>query len=251
MSKLWLKKDNVSQSDLRRIQEEKAARASSPPDTASLPDATSHPVPESLPDKPSLVNSSPEAFPAESHVVPTSLADETPLDENLASLAYQLEYRTGNLRINLDYFDKIVGKLSRNARLLYIYLLRYREGSSNYTIRLNWPTLEKKTDISKSVLYRSARELAAAGLAFSEELQLGKGKEQGFRFRFAHTASHTVSGSLADTTSLSVSADINRKALTTKSNRDISRCPDCEGRGYFYPQGFDKGVTMCRHAKLA
>lgn len=251
-SNRWLKKpENTSQSDLRRIAEEKAARNSSPVDTTSHPEPTSLPVSESHADKPSLVNPPPLALPAESHAVSTSLPDTEELTENLAALAYQLEYRAGNLRINFDYFDKIVGKLSRNARLLYIYLLRYREGSTNYTVRLNWPTLEKKTDISKSVLYRSARELEAAGLAFSEGLQLGKGKDQGFRFRLSHTASHTVSGSLSDTTSLPVSADNNRKALTVKSNRDISRCLDCEGRGYFYPQGFDKGVVLCRHERLS
>jgi hypothetical protein len=31
---------------------------------------------------------------------------------------------------------------------------------------------------------------------------------------------------------------------------DASRCPDCFGTGMFYPEGFDKGVTRCRHPKL-
>ena len=31
---------------------------------------------------------------------------------------------------------------------------------------------------------------------------------------------------------------------------DFSKCPDCEGRGYWWPEGFEKGVAKCKHDKL-
>lgn len=31
---------------------------------------------------------------------------------------------------------------------------------------------------------------------------------------------------------------------------DASKCPDCFGTGMYYPEGFDKGVARCSHAKL-
>lgn len=31
---------------------------------------------------------------------------------------------------------------------------------------------------------------------------------------------------------------------------DPSTCPDCGGSGYFYPEGLDKGVKICKHEKL-
>ena len=31
---------------------------------------------------------------------------------------------------------------------------------------------------------------------------------------------------------------------------DVSACPDCEGRGLFYPAGFAKGAAKCRHPRL-
>jgi hypothetical protein len=34
------------------------------------------------------------------------------------------------------------------------------------------------------------------------------------------------------------------------SSPDISACPDCNGTGMYYPNGYDKGVAKCRHAKL-
>ncbi|HEX8503699.1 MAG TPA: hypothetical protein VF659_24150 [Pyrinomonadaceae bacterium] len=31
---------------------------------------------------------------------------------------------------------------------------------------------------------------------------------------------------------------------------DTSKCPDCEGRGWWYPEGFEKGTAKCRHPRL-
>ncbi len=32
---------------------------------------------------------------------------------------------------------------------------------------------------------------------------------------------------------------------------DTSHCPDCQGTGYWYPQGNDKGVARCKHAGIS
>jgi hypothetical protein len=116
--------------------------------------------------------------------------------------------------------------------------------------------LEDRTDISRSVLHKAARELNVAGLAFIVEREFGKGKEQGFRFRLAHSASHTVDGSHPVSESHPVSADSNRKDLIANSNRqvaslNVTKCPDCKGAGFYYPHGFDKGVVKCKHERLA
>ena len=31
---------------------------------------------------------------------------------------------------------------------------------------------------------------------------------------------------------------------------DVKTCPDCQGSGYYYPEGFEKGVARCQHANL-
>lgn len=242
------------------------------PPQASLSDSESHPVSassveserhsvsesfvesERLSDSESHAEKVDLAFPKERHPESESLSDSGNQPENLSDLAYEFSYRKGNLRINFDYLDQVVSRLTRNARLLYIYLLRYREGSTNSTIRVNWPMLETKTDISRSVLHKAARELEVAGLAFIVEHTFGKGKEQGFRFRLSHSASHTVDGSHPVSASHAVSADNNRKDLIAKINKppavDITLCPECRGAGFYYPQGFDKGVKKCRHERL-
>ncbi|HEX8501926.1 MAG TPA: hypothetical protein VF659_15190 [Pyrinomonadaceae bacterium] len=46
--------------------------------------------------------------------------------------------------------------------------------------------------------------------------------------------------------------DDESKELTASSAQkmDPAQCPDCFGTGMWYPEGFDKGVTRCRHEQL-
>ncbi|MGB7923067.1 MAG: hypothetical protein WCF57_07470 [Pyrinomonadaceae bacterium] len=41
------------------------------------------------------------------------------------------------------------------------------------------------------------------------------------------------------------------KPKYTLSVEQISKCPDCGGSGFYYPQGYEGGVAKCRHEKLA
>jgi hypothetical protein len=31
---------------------------------------------------------------------------------------------------------------------------------------------------------------------------------------------------------------------------DATKCPDCGGSNYYYPQGYENGVARCRHERL-
>jgi hypothetical protein len=41
------------------------------------------------------------------------------------------------------------------------------------------------------------------------------------------------------------------EAMKTTPSQDASKCPDCAGSGWHYPQGMDKGVRKCRHERLS
>lgn len=34
------------------------------------------------------------------------------------------------------------------------------------------------------------------------------------------------------------------------ANLDTSQCPDCNGTGFYYPQGTEGGVARCKHERL-
>ena len=38
--------------------------------------------------------------------------------------------------------------------------------------------------------------------------------------------------------------------VTDPSAALVSKCPDCGGTGFYYPQGYESGVAKCRHANL-
>lgn len=170
-----------------------------PPFPAPLPVAespvteTSHVTETRHVTETSHVKSAPQAVsetwhaPETSHVLPANHVSEN--TQNLAALAETLKYGESHARINHDFFDGVVTRLPADAQLLWIHLNRYREGRANYTVQLNWPKLEQKTRLSRSTLYRVSKVLKKEGLAEQFGLDLGRGKEQGFRFRLFYPAS--------------------------------------------------------------
>jgi hypothetical protein len=98
-------------------------------------------------------------------------------------VAETIVYGTGHSRTNHDFFDGVISRLPGDAQILWFHLNRYREGQLTSTVRLNWPRLEARTGRSRSTLYRAAKVLKAEGLAEQFDLDLGRGKDQGFRFR--------------------------------------------------------------------
>lgn len=40
------------------------------------------------------------------------------------------------------------------------------------------------------------------------------------------------------------------EATVPSSNLDTSQCPDCNGTGFYYPQGVEAGVARCKHERL-
>ena len=172
----------------------------------------------------SHVSDAPDAVSETWHVTQTSRVSEN--TQTLAALAETLKYGEGHARINHDFFDGVVARLPADAQLLWVHLNRYREGRSNQTVRLNWPKLEQKTRLSRSTLYRVSKVLKKEGLAEQFGLDLGRGKEQGFRFRlFSPTSlvtqtSHVRETShVAETHSKRKDLKENYKKADSKTNR--------------------------------
>jgi hypothetical protein len=44
--------------------------------------------------------------------------------------------------------------------------------------------------------------------------------------------------------------DMGTPGIQGLTNEEISRCPDCGGSGWFYPEGTEKGVRKCKHERL-
>ena len=159
--------------------------------------------------------------PETSHVLPASHVSEN--TQTLAALAETLKYGEGHARINHDYFDGVIARLPSDAQLLWVHLNRYREGRSNHTVQLNWPKLEQKTKLSRSTLYRVSKVLKKEGLAEQFGLDLGRGKEQGFRFRLFYPTSLVTQTSHIRETRHVTETHNKRKDLKENSKKEINR----------------------------
>jgi DNA-binding transcriptional ArsR family regulator len=163
--------------------------------------------------------------------------------ENLAP------YRKGDSRVNHDFFDSRLCSLEPLAQLLYFHLNRYREGASSLTVVLSWSRLTERIPVSESTLRRAFARLNQAGLVFKEREAFGRGGVQGIVFRVVtgESPSTHASPSMGDTHK--------RKALKENNKRDSAppdykNCPDCQGSGFWYPEGVEKGVAKCKHERL-
>jgi hypothetical protein len=143
--------------------------------------------------------------------------------QTLALMAETLTYGEGHARINHDLFDQIIARLPSDAQLLWVHLNRYREGRANHTVRLNWPKLEQKAKLSRSTLYRMGKVLKKEGLAEQFDLDLGRGKEQGFRFRLFYPTSLVSPTSHVTQTSHVKENHSKRKDLKDNNKKVINR----------------------------
>ena len=205
----------------------------------------------------SLVKTEGQGLSQTSLATGTSLTIETsPEQGNLLELASSLSYGRGHTRLYHEFTDKVFSLLTAAEQLLYIHLDRYREGGGEVTIPVSWPTLEKRSGVSQSSLIRASKTLESKGLIRKVSLKLGKGKEQGNRFWVFSVTSLVREKSLTTQTSLVTGTTIKEKALKENLKRELAppdykNCPDCQGSGFWYPEGVEKGVAKCKHVKLA
>ncbi len=127
------------------------------------------------------------------HVRETRHVSPTALDENLAIYAEAQSYSKGHLRLNHDFFDKVVTQLEPHEQLLFIHLLRYRKGTTDTTVILSFPALARRTRLSQSSLNRAAKSLEAKGLIQRESYTFGRNHQQGTTFRLV-TPTSLVTG---------------------------------------------------------
>jgi predicted transcriptional regulator len=209
---------------------------------SSLPTVNSLVTENSLPTENSLFKDPPPAYSVNSQVTENSLVTVNSQPHTLAETAEDLSYGAGHSRLNHDFFDGVLTKLSANEQLLYIHLYRYRERGANTTVRLSLPMLAKRTGLSKSTIQRAEVSLKAKGMIEKLDVEVGYNKEQGRRYRlFIPTSLLTVNRLVRENRLVRVN---NIKEKLLKENikgesapPDYKNCPDCQGSGFWYPEG--------------
>jgi hypothetical protein len=96
---------------------------------------------------------------------------------------------------------------------------------------------------------RAVKKLISKKLIEKTERRFG-GAEQGIEYRVFSLDSLTKSDRASTQDSLSTVTPNKEKVLKENSKADASRCPECMGTGFYYPEGTAKGVKRCEHRKL-
>lgn len=247
----WLK--NVSQSDVRRAQEEKSARRLAAVNTIASPIApTSLPAPVSLVGEASLVSDAPDAILPTSLPAPASLTAPTSLPAPTSLLWEAIEQKKGYSKLHHVITDNLLPMLDVYEQVIYLQLYRLSWGYGKSSCHISLPRLSERTNISTTAAQRAIVRLTNKGLIVKELSVFGKGKEQGSEFSLPFPAWLTGDTSLTAPTSLAGNTYIKEyiKDKSKKARRDYSECPDCHGTGFIYPNGLNGGVAKCKHEKV-
>jgi hypothetical protein len=134
-------------------------------------------------------------------------------------------------------------------------LFRLSWGHNNPTCIIGLPGLARRTGAAKGTVQTAIAGLIRKGLIRKERTVFGKDKEQGIEYYIIPPPSMSKSGRLSNSSSLPKSSTIKDKDLKESNKRDLAppdykNCPDCQGSGFFYPNGFEDGVAKCKHDKL-
>lgn len=221
-SSRWLKPvENVSQSDLRRIAQEKAARQSS--------EQESHPPPDSL-------------LPPDRHPAPESL----PLPDTLpADMWAPFREKRGHTRQPHAYTDGLCAVLDVYEQAVFTQLYRLSHGYGKPTCKIGLPSLSRRANCGRTSAAGAVARLEQKGLVRKIDVEFGRDREQGTTYWVSSP------DSLLSPDRLSGDRRIKEKSKKgAHTRKDISACPDCHGTGMYYPEGFDKGVARCKHENL-
>ncbi|HEV7859917.1 MAG TPA: helix-turn-helix domain-containing protein [Pyrinomonadaceae bacterium] len=253
-SERWLKAvaPNVSQSDVRRIQEEKRAREEEQQNQEVVPARNA--------DTAKSAHSAKNAVSAKTSPGSLQIA-VTAKNADTANFAHPEQF----YRIPNELDDKIIPTLKPGEQSVLRRIYRLTRGFRSDTCTVSMATLASACNISTRKVAYALNTLEERGYIKRRETG-NKGKSNDSRgclieclipevvsAKSAHSAKNAVSARDA----VSAQNADNKESIKTKYIKgesaapDYKNCPDCQGSGFYYPEGVEKGVAKCKHARLA
>ncbi len=223
------------------------AESTSPMDFTSLTDSG---MPESV----RLVKNADEAqrktrlmestSPTDSTIPPTSLWDAIP-------------EQAGHNKIPNAVIDHLCRYLTPGEQAIFHQLFRLSYGYGKDFCKIGLPKLAERSNMSQTATQQALKGLKAKGVVVKEGADFGRGIEQGSVYRLPLPTRLVGNTSLTRNTSLTDSTSNKRKDLKDNTKRgseltlETKNCPDCQGTGFYYPNGIEHGVAKCKHEKLS
>ena len=153
--------------------------------------------------------------------------------------------KKGHTRLPHAYTDGLSSLLDVYEQAVYTQLYRLSHGYGKPTCKIGFPQLAARSNMGKTAAQAAVGRLIGKGLIRKVDLELGKYREQGNTYWVSTPDS--LPGN--DTNKEKELKETRKRGAHER--KDYSKCPDCQGTGMWYPEGYDKGVAKCRHEKLS
>jgi len=221
-----------------------------PPSRADL-----SPADYAMPKSASLAAEAPQATQIARLAEPASLAIPASLDPEILNLMATLPDIEGFTKLWHQMTDYLYRQLSLAEQAVHVQLFRLSWGYGKPTCHIGLPKLSERVGVSQRTVQDAIKGLVAKGLIRKQQVNFGKGKEQGIEYFVEPPPSMAKSASLVEFARLAKSAS-NKEALKeiykkgVNASLDIKNCPDCHGTGFSYPNGHGDGVVRCKHEAL-
>jgi hypothetical protein len=226
---------------------------------------TSRPAPDSQPEVDSLSvpasQTAPDSLPEENRLPPDAIAyrpDSQPGTDSLPApdspkhdLWSPFREKKGHLRLPNSAVDGLYSMLDPYEQAVFTQLYRLSHGYSKPTCKIGLPQLARRSNMGKTTTQATVNRLIGKGLIRKLEYEIGKNKEQGTTYWVSSPDSQPAAGSLPGDDTIKIkSLKDNSKKGGAHERKDYSACPDCQGRGLWWPEGYERGVAKCKHEKL-
>jgi hypothetical protein len=169
--------------------------------------------------------------------------------QNILSLIPQV---AGHTTLPHAYTDHLARWLSADEQAVYIQLYRLSWGWGKDICFISNRRLSERSGVPETSMRRAVRKLIAKQLIEKTSRVFGSNIDQGIEYRVFTLDRLAKTDRASSVDSLSNVAPNKEKLLkeTSQKGIDASRCPDCMGTGFYYPEGNAKGVKRCEHRKL-
>jgi hypothetical protein len=170
-------------------------------------------------------------------------------NQNILSLIPQV---AGHTTLPHAYTDHLARWLSADEQAVYVQLYRLSWGWGKDTCFISNRRLSERSGVPETSMRRAVRKLQSKQLIEKTNRVFGSNTDQGIEYRVFPLDRLAKSDRVVNVDSPSNVAPNKEKLLkeTSQKGIDASRCPDCMGTGFYYPEGTAKGVKRCEHKKL-
>jgi helix-turn-helix protein len=154
----------------------------------------------------------------------------------------------GHMQLPHRYTDHLPRWLSPDEQAVYLQLYRLSWGWGRDVCFISNPKLAERSGVPETSMRRAVKKLIGKGLIEKTDRRFG-GTEQGIEYR-VFSMDRPAKSDRASTTDSPSTGTPNKERIKENLKADASRCPDCMGTGFYYPEGTAKGVKRCEHRKL-